>query len=42
VTDYKNGKINLIGLFMGEIMRETKGKLNPKLINKVLKDKLNQ
>jgi len=42
VMEYKNGNKNLLGLFMGEIMRETKGKLNPKTINTVLKNKLMQ
>ena len=42
VIEYKNGNKNLLGLFMGEIMRETKGKLNPKTINEVLKNKLMQ
>jgi aspartyl-tRNA(Asn)/glutamyl-tRNA(Gln) amidotransferase subunit B len=40
VIEYKKGNKNLLGLFMGEIMRETKGKLNPKTINEVLKNKL--
>lgn len=40
VIEYKKGNKNLLGLFMGEIMRETKGKLNPKIINEVLKNKL--
>ena len=42
VIKYKAGKTNLIGFFMGEIMRETKGKINPKLINEVLKNKLSE
>ena len=40
VMEYQNGKKNLIGLFMGEIMRESKGKFNPKKINEILKIKL--
>lgn len=40
VIEYQNGNTNLIGLFMGEIMRETKGKLNPKAISNILKEKL--
>ena len=39
---YKEGNTNLIGFFMGEIMRETKGKINPKLINEILKNKLEE
>ena len=40
VQAYKNGNTNLLGLFMGEIMRESKGRLNPKSINEILKKKL--
>jgi len=40
VQAYQNGSKNLLGLFMGEIMRETKGKLNPKSINDILQKKL--
>ena len=40
VEQYQNGNINLLGLFMGEIMRKTKGKFNPKSINQVLQNKL--
>tara|TARA_Y100001968_G_C19423804_1_gene753242 strand:+ start:929 stop:2377 length:1449 start_codon:yes stop_codon:yes gene_type:complete len=40
VQDYQNGNTNLIGLFMGEIMKLTQGKYNPKLINELLKNKL--
>ena len=40
VLAYQNGNTNLLGLFMGEIMRETKGKFNPKAINELLKKKL--
>jgi len=42
VVAYQNGNSNLIGMFMGEIMRESKGKLNPKKINEVLKNKLSK
>ena len=30
VQDYKNGKDKLMGFFVGQIMKETKGKANPK------------
>jgi len=40
VQDYQNGNSNLIGLFMGEIMKMTQGKFNPKIINELLKNKL--
>jgi len=42
VESYKNGKTNLIGYFVGLVMKETKGKANPKLVNEILKLKLDQ
>tara|TARA_B100000073_G_scaffold332494_1_gene323014 strand:+ start:8 stop:658 length:651 start_codon:yes stop_codon:yes gene_type:complete len=41
VSEYKNGKDKLFGFFVGQVMKETKGKGNPQLINKILKEKLN-
>jgi aspartyl-tRNA(Asn)/glutamyl-tRNA(Gln) amidotransferase subunit B len=40
VEAYKNGKTKLMGFFVGQVMRETKGKANPKLVNEILKEKL--
>lgn len=40
VIEYNNGNKNLIGLFMGEIMKLSKGKVNPKLANEILKNLL--
>ena len=37
VTAYKNGKDKLFGFFVGQIMKETEGKANPKSVNKILK-----
>ncbi len=41
VEEYKSGKEKLFGFFVGQVMKESKGKGNPQLINKILKDKLN-
>lgn len=40
VEKYKSGKTKLFGFFVGQVMKETKGKANPKIVNEVLKDKL--
>ena len=40
VEEYQNGKDKLLGFFVGQVMKETKGKGNPKLINEILKEKL--
>ena len=40
VEDYRKGKEKLFGFFVGEVMKQTKGKANPKLVNELLKKKL--
>jgi aspartyl-tRNA(Asn)/glutamyl-tRNA(Gln) amidotransferase subunit B len=40
VADYKAGKTKVIGFFVGRIMKETKGKANPEIVNRILKEKL--
>ena len=40
VDAYKNGKTKLLGFFVGQVMKETKGKANPKLVNEILRRKL--
>ena len=40
VGDYHIGKTKLFGFFVGQIMKETQGKANPKLVNEILKNKL--
>jgi len=42
VTDYKAGKTKVLGFFVGRIMKETKGKANPEMVNRILKEKLHQ
>jgi len=41
VQKYKDGKDKLFGFFVGEAMKLSKGKANPKLLNELLKSKLN-
>jgi aspartyl-tRNA(Asn)/glutamyl-tRNA(Gln) amidotransferase subunit B len=41
VEDFRNGKEKAIGFLVGQIMKETKGKANPGLVNKLLMDRLN-
>ena len=36
VQDYNNGKDKLMGFFVGQIMKETKGKANPKILNNII------
>lgn len=42
VTEYKNGKTGLVGLFMGELMKVSKGKADPKTANQLLVKTLNE
>lgn len=40
ITEYKNGKVGLLGLFVGEVMKLSKGKADPKLLNQLVKETL--
>lgn len=40
VQQYRAGKDKLFGFFVGQVMKETQGKANPKLVNDLLQQKL--
>ena len=40
IEEYKNGKTNLFDYFVGQVMKETRGKANPVITKEILKDKL--
>lgn len=40
IADYKAGKDRALGFLVGQIMKETKGKANPQVVNKLLLEKL--
>jgi len=40
VEKYRGGKTSLIGWFVGQVMRETRGKANPKEVQKILRELL--
>ena len=40
VIEYKNGKASLLGLFMGEVMKLSKGKADPKIATELVKQEL--
>ena len=40
VEDFKNGKDRAIGYLVGQIMKQTRGKANPKVINQLLNQEL--
>lgn len=40
VAEYKSGKDKLFGFFVGQVMKLSQGKANPKVVNDLLKDKM--
>jgi len=40
IEEYLSGKDKVLGFFVGQIMKETKGKANPQLVNQLLKTEL--
>ena len=40
VALYRQGKTNLLGFFVGQVMKSTNGKANPRLVNELLRAKL--
>ena len=39
-SQYRAGNENLIGWFVGQVMKQTGGKANPKAVNEILRAKL--
>ena len=42
VAAYKNGKTNLAGWFVGQVIKQSQGKANPAMVNKLVREKLEQ
>jgi Asp-tRNA(Asn)/Glu-tRNA(Gln) amidotransferase B subunit len=40
VASFKAGKEGVLGYLVGQVMRETQGKANPKVVNERLREKL--
>ena len=40
VAEYREGKDRLLGFFVGQVMKETRGKANPAEVNRILKARL--
>lgn len=40
VEDVKNGQMKAIGFLVGQVMKESKGKANPAMVQKIIRDKL--
>jgi aspartyl-tRNA(Asn)/glutamyl-tRNA(Gln) amidotransferase subunit B len=41
LEQYRNGKTKLLGFFVGQVMKKTEGRADPKLTNQLLAQKLN-
>ncbi|AFZ15297.1 aspartyl/glutamyl-tRNA(Asn/Gln) amidotransferase subunit B [Crinalium epipsammum PCC 9333] len=42
LEQYRNGKTKLLGFFVGQVMKQTSGRADPKLTNQMLNQKLNK
>ncbi|MEE8585163.1 MAG: Asp-tRNA(Asn)/Glu-tRNA(Gln) amidotransferase subunit GatB [Acidobacteriota bacterium] len=42
VEAYRGGKTGLLGFFVGQVMGQTRGQAHPQLVNRILKEKLDQ
>jgi len=42
IEDYRNGKKRAIGFLIGLVMKETKGKANPQIVNKLVNEEVNK
>lgn len=42
INEYKSGKVGLLGMFVGEVMKASKGKADPKLLNQLVKQTLDK
>ena len=42
VKEYNQGKTKLFSFFIGQVMKISKGKANPNLVNTLLKEKINK
>ncbi len=40
IEDYKNGKTKVLGFLVGMVMKETKGKANPQIVNKLINEEI--
>ena len=40
VEQFQSGNQKVIGWFVGQVMKETQGKANPKAVNEILRSKL--
>ncbi|AAO36863.1 aspartyl/glutamyl-tRNA(Asn/Gln) amidotransferase subunit B [Clostridium tetani] len=42
IEDYRNGKNRVLGFLVGLVMKETRGKANPQIVNKLINEEVNK
>ena len=42
VQAYRNGKTNLLGFFVGQVMKQTRGQANPSMTSSILKEEIDK
>jgi len=42
VADYKTGKTNVLGFLVGQVMKASRGKADPSLVNELMREKLSR
>ncbi|GAA5347130.1 aspartyl/glutamyl-tRNA(Asn/Gln) amidotransferase subunit B [Planifilum fimeticola] len=42
VTDFKNGKDRALGYLVGQVMKATRGKANPQMVNRLIREQIGQ
>ena len=42
LEQYKSGKTNLIGFFVGQTLKKSVGKANPSIVNKLVNEEINK
>ncbi|MBO2533595.1 MAG: Asp-tRNA(Asn)/Glu-tRNA(Gln) amidotransferase GatCAB subunit B [Thermoactinomycetaceae bacterium] len=42
VTDFKNGKDRALGYLVGQVMKATRGKANPQIVNRLIREQIGQ
>jgi aspartyl-tRNA(Asn)/glutamyl-tRNA(Gln) amidotransferase subunit B len=40
LAEFRSGKTRVLGFFVGQVMKETKGQANPQVVNDLLQKKL--
>ena len=40
IENYKNGRNRVLGFLVGIVMKETRGKANPKIVNKLMNEEI--